>query len=61
MSQNNRLSKLEESNIRRFSNLICAWQRCNKPLVVGDSIITKNRGRCRIKHYHLACYSKMFF
>lgn len=53
--------KLEQNNIRRFSNLICAWQRCNKPLVVGDTIVTRNRGSSKNKHYHKTCFDAMYF
>jgi len=52
--------KLDESNIRRFSYLFCAAQRCGKSLVVGDTIISK-LGNSKIKHYHEACFDAMHF
>lgn len=44
-------------NTTKVIGKLCSSLKCRKPIVAGDQVVTKNRGRV----YHKACWDALFF
>jgi len=43
--------------MRRYHEVVC--RRCGEPIVVGDRVLTRNRGS-RSHIYHVRCWDSLF-